>query len=219
VLAVVMYASAGSGGTAANDLAELFVMLDMLPKMLVTACATALFAFTSCVSMAVSTAVSREGKRHEFYRTLPVRPGTQLMAKLTMGITLNVITSLPIAAITFVMLPVLRWQIAAGFLCALLFSTATSAAALMMDAAHPKFGWKSETEAIKQNTMAAISMFGGMAALALCGVAYYGLTVLGASYALAMFLLCAIALTADVLMLFRLTGKTAQTYILQEVQN
>jgi len=58
-----------------------------------------------------------------------------------------------------------------------------------------------------------------MAALALCGVAYYGLTVLGASYALAMFLLCAIALTADVLMLFRLTGKTAQTYILQEVQN
>lgn len=216
IIAVVMIASAGSN---APELAMLPVMLTLVPKTLLVAIATALFAFTTSMNMAASTAVSREGKRHEFFRTLPVEPQTQLLAKLLMGLTINLICALPMALVAFFVLPASRVQIVLGFLAALCFSTATAVVALMIDVNHPKFGWKSETEAIKQNGMAALSMFGAMGFIALCGGAYYGLTVLGVSLTGALLILCAAVVVADVLLIRRLLGSTARHYILQEVRN
>lgn len=216
IIAVVMIASAGSN---APELAMLPVMLTLVPKTLLVAIATALFAFTTSMNMAISTAVSREGKRHEFFRTLPVEPQTQLLAKLLMGLTINLICALPMALVAFFVLPASQVQIVLGFLAALCFSTATAVVALMIDVNHPKFGWKSETEAIKQNGMAALSMFGAMGFIALCGGAYYGLTVLGVSLTGALLILCAAVVVADVLLIRRLLGSTARHYILQEVRN
>ncbi len=215
VLAAVMYFGTGSNG---GDLAEMHAALSLVPGPLMAACLTALFAFTTSIDMAVSTSVSREGKRHEFYRTLPVKPGTQLTAKLLMGVTLNLISALPIGILLFFILPAFGTEIVVGFLCGLLFSTGATIASLMLDVSHPKFGWKNETEAIKQNGLAALSMFGSMAFIAACGAAFYGLTVLGVSYVLSFVILCAVAAAGDVLLLKRLRGKTAQTYILQEVR-
>lgn len=216
IIAVAMIASAGSN---APELAMLPVMLTLVPKALIAAIATALFAFTTSMNMAVSTAVSREGKRHEFFRTLPVKPQVQLLAKLLMGLTINLICALPMALVAFFVLPACRVQIIVGFVAALCFSTATAVVALMIDVNHPKFSWKSETEAIKQNGMAALSMFGAMGFIAICGGAYFGLTVLGVSLTVALIILCTAVLVADVLLIRRLLGSTAKHYILQEVRN
>jgi hypothetical protein len=53
--------------------------------------------------------------------------------------------------------------------------------------------------------------------VAAMGAAYYGLTVLGVSYGLALGLLCAAALALAVVLFRRMLAKTAQTFILQEL--
>ncbi|HNW85823.1 MAG TPA: hypothetical protein PLP25_00700 [Candidatus Limiplasma sp.] len=214
VIAAAMVFGAGSG---ASELALLPMAMALLPKALIAAIVTGVLAFTNSMNMAVSTAVSREGKRHEFYRTLPVQPQIQLLAKLLMGLTINLICALPMAILLFFLLPAFQWQIAIGFFASLLFSTGTAIASLMVDVNHPKFGWKSETEAIKQNGFAALSMFGAMGLIALAAGLYYGLTWLGVSSAGALAILCAVMLLADVLLVLRLVGATSRRYILQEV--
>ena len=125
----------------------------------------------------------------------------------------------PMVVIIFFMLPSIIPELLIGFLCSLLFSTASTVVELMVDVAHPRFGWKNETEAIKQNGMASLGMFGSMGFIAACGGAFYGLSVLGVSHILSLVLLCAVALVLNILFFHRLMGKASQTYILQEVQN
>ena len=216
VMAVAMIAGAGSG---VQELSALPLMLNLLPKSLIAAIATAMFALSASMNMATSTSVSREGKRHEFFRTLPVEPKIQLLAKFLMGLTINLICALPVAILGFVVLPAFRLQIIIGFLAAMLICVAPTTLALMIDVNHPKFSWKSETEAIKQNGIAAISMFATMALIAVCAGAYYGLTVLGVSLSGALAILCAAAFVMGILLIRRLMTHTARSYILQEVRN
>lgn len=215
VIAVVMMITAN---TANSELADLPEMLRLIPAPMMTAIIIAIFAFSGGMNMAASTAVSREGVRHEFFRTLPVKPQTQMLAKVSMGMVVNLIGVVPIAAIIFAILPAFRTQITIAFLCSLLFTFANAVGGLMVDTAHPKFGWKNETEAIKQNGMAALSMFGGMGFIAACGGAYYGLSVLGLSGTLTLVVICAAVLLIDGLLFLRLLGKASKTYILQEVE-
>lgn len=214
IIALAMVLGAGSN---APELAALPKLLGLLPKPLITAIITGIFALTASVNMACSTAVSREGKRHEFYRTLPVAPASQLLAKLLMGLTIAVVCILPMAILAAIALPDFLWQIVIGFLCAMALMTVTTTLSLMIDANHPKFGWKSETEAIKQNGIAAISMFGAMAAVMVSGGALYGLTVLGLSVTAALAIIVGMALVADGLLIRRLLHRTAETYISKEV--
>jgi ABC-2 type transport system permease protein len=216
LVAVIMMMSAGQSG---SELSALPALLKLIPGALVVAVAAGLFALTSGMSMALSTAVSREGVRHEFFRMLPVKPQTQLLAKLAMGLTLNLLTSLPMLLVMVYLLPTFGTELALGYLCALPLSAAASIASLMIDVAHPKFIWKNETEAIKQNGMAAMAMFGSMAFLGVCGFGYYGLTTLGFSYAQALLSVCGVGLLMDAVLLRRLVGKSSQSYILREVQN
>ena len=216
VIAVAMLMSGNLDGLAVSMLP---MMLLLVPRPLIIAVAAAVFAFTASMNMAVATAVSREGKRHEFFQTLPVEPKTQMLAKFLMGMTINVICILPIAIICVVVVPQIAWQIVLGLLLALMLSAAMSLISLMLDAAHPKFGWKSETEAIKQNTLAALGMFANMALVAALGGLFYGLLVLGASQVVALLLLAALLTAAVVLLTRRLLGKASRTYISQELRN
>lgn len=213
VISVAMMASAGSGS---SELSLLPILLAMLPKPLMVAIATGVFSLTTCMNMAVATAVSREGKRHAFFQTLPIQPAIQLTAKLLMGLTVNLITSLPIAAVLAVMLPAFLLEIALGFAASLIFSTAMSTAALLVDVAHAKFGWKNETEAIKQNGWAALSMFGSMAFVAACGGTVFGLVWLKLPIQAALAILCLGVLMLLVLLLRRLFGKAARQYVYLE---
>ncbi len=216
VIAVAMLMSGNFDGIAVSMFP---VMLMLVPRPLIIAVVAAVFAFTGSMNMAVSTAVSREGKRHEFFRTLPVKPQTQMLAKFYMGITVNLICALPIAVIMLVVLPQMAAQTVAGLLIGQAIAVATSLFGLMVDAAHPKFNWRSETEAIKQNSLAALSMFAAMAFIALCGGAFYGLTVLGVTQTGALLILSAVLVALDVFLTMRLLGKASRTYILREVHN
>ena len=216
VIAVAMLMSGNFNGVAVTMFP---VMLLLVPRPLIIAVAAAVFAFTGSMNMAVSTAVSREGKRHEFFRTLPVKPQAQMLAKFYMGLTVNLICALPIAVILIVVLPQMTAEILAGFLIGQAIAIATGLFALMVDAAHPKFNWRSETEAIKQNSLAALNMFAAMAFILVCGGAFLGLTALGLSLTGALLILCAVLVALDVLLTRRMLGKASRTYILQELHN
>ena len=215
LLAVIMSLSTSS---EMQEIKLLPVILATLPKALIIGVATALFSFTTSINMSVSTSVSREGKRHEFFRTLPVKPQTQLIAKLLMGITINAVCTVPMAITLMFLLPGLKMELLLGLVCSFLFSTVTTIIALMVDVNHPKFGWKTETEAIKQNGLAAVSMFASMLFFAACGGTVYGLTLLGVPLALAMLILLILALVMDGIMILHLMRKTSVRYIQQEVR-
>ncbi len=214
VLFVVAFVGKSSSFSA---LGELMPMLDTLPTAIILAAFTALFTFAGAMNMAVGTAVSREGIRHEFYRTLPVPPSQLLLSKLMMGLTVGMINSLPSMILISVLFPSLLQYAVIGWLLSLLFISFTAIISLMMDVGHPKFSWKNETEAIKQNGMASLSMFAGMGVVAASGFLSYWIEKLGVSTAMIFGALCVLAAAADLLLLRRLVTKSAMNYIQKEV--
>lgn len=208
-----------SGGQTSAELAMLPALAAMVPKPVLIAIIAALLTFLTSMNMAVATSVSREGKRHEFFQTLPVKPRNHLLAKLLMGLTVNMLCVLPITVILLVAIPSLALTILLGFIVSCFFSTAMASFALMVDARHPRFGWKNETEAIKQNGIAALTMFGSMGFIVLCGAAFYGLLILNMAALNALFIVMGIALGLDVFLINRLMKTTANTYIHQEIRN
>ena len=208
-----------SGGQTSAELAMLPALAAMVPKPVLIAIIAALLTFLTSMNMAVATSVSREGKRHEFFQTLPVKPRNHLLAKLLMGLTVNMLCVLPITVILLVAIPSLALTILLGFVVSCFFSTAMASFALMVDARHPRFGWKNETEAIKQNGIAALTMFGSMGFIVLCGAAFYGLLILNVAALNALLIVMGIALGLDVFLINRLMKTTANTYIHQEIRN
>jgi len=208
-----------SGGQTSAELAMLPALAAMVPKPVMIAIIAALLTFLTSMNMAVATSVSREGKRHEFFQTLPVKPRYHLLAKLFMGLTVNMLCVLPITVILLVAIPSLALTILLGFVVSCAFSTAMASFALMVDARHPRFGWKNETEAIKQNGIAALTMFGSMGFIVLCGAAFYGLLILNVAALNALLIVMGIVLGLDVFLINRLMKTTANTYIHQEIRN
>lgn len=153
------------GGREAAEADSLSVMLALAQGMLSQAPQAYLFlglvaimTFVCCINPAVDTAVSREGGRHMLSRMMPVSPRTQLQAKLLMGMTINLISAIVGAAVFLCALP----SFAPVILLALLFTQVTnwgmSSFSLALDAARPKFHWRNEMQAIKQNGNIALGM-------------------------------------------------------------
>jgi len=74
----------------------------------------------------------------------------------------------------------------------LLFGFASNGMSLSLDASHPKLNWRNETEAIKQNAMALLSMFLGVAVAGLLGIAVWLLWQAGVSLSILAILLTAV---------------------------
>lgn len=133
-------------------------MLSQVPQAYLFLGLVAVITFVCCINPAVDTAVSREGGRHMLSRMLPVSTRTQLQAKLLMGMTINLISAVVGAAMFLFLLP----KFAPVILLALLFSQVTnwglSSFSLALDAARPKFHWRNEMQAIKQNGNIALGM-------------------------------------------------------------
>lgn len=218
IFPVIAVAMLLSGGEITQDLAMLPALVGLVPKSVLIAIFAALFAFMTSMNMAAATAVSREGKRHEFFQQLPIAPQTLIRAKLMMGITINVVSVVPLAAMLMVMMPSLRFTLGTGLLLSFLFSTLLTCFALLMDTRYPRFGWKNETEAIKQNGIAALSMFAGMAFILLFGAGFFGLTLLKLQPLYALLIVCGSALALDAWLLHRLMGKAAERYISMEIR-
>lgn len=217
VMLLAFYFASSSGNLP--QLKPLLGMLQLVPRPIVLGIATVGFCLTNTMNMAVSTSVSREGRRNYFSHVIPVSPETQLRAKLWMGLIINAILAVPMAAVLLVLLPGFWPEILAGLAIAFCFSVLTCALSISLDASRPNFHWRNETEAIKQSVNGMISMFGSMLLLALLVLGYFGLIKLGLSNAQAIgsiaVLLALLAAGAD----WFLRKRATITYSLQEKSN
>ncbi len=174
------------------------------------------FCFTCFMNIAVATAVSREGKRRYFSKIIPVPAGTQLLAKLYMGLSVDMASVLLTAVILWALLPGLWMQTALAMVAVVPFAVLSCALGLLLDVYFPRLGWKTETEAVKRNLNGVYGMFGTMALEALLVAAFFGLRALGLGEIWSILLLLALLCGLDVLLLKWLTGKASRVYLLQE---
>ena len=168
----------------------------------------AVLSMGAMVNPAVSTAVSREGGCWPFALTLPVRQRTRFLAKVAVGMEINLICMVMIAAVAWflVRMPVL-WLLAA-FLVAALVGAAAAVISLWVDATRPQLAWTTEMEAIKKNFNQVIGMMLWAVMTALCVVPAVFLWNRGGGIALAASGGVALAeLAVAVLLLNRATEK------------
>lgn len=135
---------------------------------------TAVMAYMAGMNPSLSTAVSREGKGHDFMNALPVSARTIILSKFTVGYALSLAGVLVAAVAIAVLVPEVAVQATLAFVLCALYTYITSCLCLARDIKHPKLDWVTEQEAVKQNFGAAIGMFVGWAIL----IALGGLTFL-----------------------------------------
>ncbi len=199
------------------ELSSLSGLLALVPKPLYVAISAAAFAIACTMNMAAGPTISREGKRHEFYKTLPVPSRTMMAAKLAMGLTIDLICIAPILLLLLIALPGYAAQTLLALLIGLLYGIASTTFSIVLDASRPRYGWKTETEAMKQSTNGAISMFASMGAAAALGFGCFGLTRLGLTLSLSLGGVArAIALIAA-LLVWLLLNRTSRGYLEKEV--
>ncbi len=141
---------------------------------------TAIMAYMAGMNPALSTAVSREGKGHDFLIGLPISPMTLIRAKFTVGygLALGGVAAASIALM--IIFPGMILEVILAFILCALFSYANSAMALSHDIKHPRLNWVTEQEAVKQNFGVLISMMVSWGILiALAALTYAMIGVLG----------------------------------------
>ena len=135
---------------------------------------TAIMAYMSGMNPALSTAVSREGKGHDFLIGLPISPRTLINAKFIVGFGLSLAGVVAASIAMGIIFPFAVPEVIMAFILCALFTYGNDCLALSHDVKHPKLNWVTEQEAVKQNFGVLISMgisWGILAALA--GVTYF----------------------------------------------
>lgn len=213
VLLVVMFISIGNNldGELLSD-----VVTNFLPGGLYLAVAAVFLSFTSTMGLAVSTAVSREGARHDMRRVYPVSGAVQLGAKLLMGLTFNAAAALVSAAALLILLPAQWLETLAALAVSQLFSLMWCMLSLLMDVYNPKLKWKTEAEAVKQSTNAMLSMFGGMLILSILTGAAVLLIHWGLPLSAALVAVIALLALVDIGLWLLTSRRAARRYCLQE---
>ena len=168
------------------------------------------------MGLAVSTAVSREGARHDMRRIYPVAGSVQLGAKLLMGMTFNLAAALVSAVALWVLLPGMWLETLGALAVSQLFSLLWCLMSLLLDVYHPKLKWKTETEAVKQSMNAMISMFGGMILIAVLVGAAVLLTLWGWPVSAALGADVVLLALLDAALWMVLSRRASITYCLRE---
>lgn len=163
---VLLVVAAIGIGRETDGIALSEVVAQLVPGSIYLACAAGFLALTCTMGLAVSTAVSREGARHDMRRIYPVSGKVQLGAKLLMGMTFNLASALVSAVALWALLPGMWLETLGALAVSQMFSLLWCLMSLLLDVYHPKLKWKTETEAVKQSMNAMVSMFGGMIIIA-----------------------------------------------------
>ncbi len=163
--------------TFADMLATIRGFLVSIPATDLTLILAAVLAFCCWMNPAVATAVTREGRRHDLYRMMPVTPRALLKAKLLTGLSINGLAIIIVAVVAAVLLGSLTWLLIPALALAMLMNYATCALSLALDALHPNYHWTTETQAIKQSMNVLIGMAISIVLLALPIVAWVLLMV------------------------------------------
>lgn len=192
------------------------ILFTFIPRDLYLSIAVAVLSLVTVMGMALGTAVSREGKRHEFIRTWPVKGSTHLLAKLLMGMSINALTIVLTSIALWVIFPVLWIETLIALVLAHLFSLMWAIISLIIDTYHPRFKWKTETEAAKQSINGMYSMLIGIVSIAgMIGV-YWLCMKAGAAHTQALAATTMVAIALDALLLKWLCGKASTIYSLRE---
>ena len=197
-------------GSGTGD--NLQMMLGKLPQVLVMCILAAVMAYMSGMNPALSTAVTREGKGHDFLKALPVPSMTFIRAKFIVGFGLGVAGLVAAAVALMIILPGQVLPTVLALILCLLFSYCNAAMALCRDIRKPRLDWVTEQEAVKQNFGVLISMLISWGIL----IALGGLSYLLITWKLSMFavfgILAAILAVICVITHFRLVKVTEQYY-------
>ena len=200
-------------GRNMNDNGEsIQMLLAQLPGSLVIAFVAAFIGFMADMNPALSTAVTREGRGHDFMLALPVGTRTHLLSKLLVGYGLTAL-GIALTAVAMVILfpAAIRESLLACVLC-LLFTFVTCCLSLARDVKRPKLSWLTEQEAVKQNTGVLISMLLSLGILVLLGLLSYVLIVTLALDTLPYFAAMAAILAVGCFLSYRHLMKTGEKY-------
>ncbi len=195
-----------------GELAELTALADMIPAGAFLAIATGVMGLVGAMSEAASTAVSREGARHEMRKTYPLSGGQQLRAKVYMGVFFHMIGVVVISILAIVVLPDYWMQTLLAAVCSAAPALLLNLLSVIMDACHPRLNWKTETEAVKQNTNALISMLLSLVAIALLVGGYVLCMQLGLGWLISFAVVLALCIGLDALLLLWLNRGAAKAY-------
>ncbi len=163
----------GSNGQAA------FISIGQTSSAAIMCIMAAVIAFMSGMNPALSTAVTREGKGHDFIKALPVSPRTIIHAKIAVGFGLEVLGVIAAGIAFSIQVPGFVIETVMAIVLCLLFSFAASCLALSRDVKKPKLDWVTEQEAVKQNFGVLISMLVSWATLAALGALGFVLVTSG----------------------------------------
>ena len=173
VFIIVVMGMSFARNISADSGESLQQMMGSLNPAIVMCILAAAIAYMAGMNPALSTAVTREGRGHDFIKALPVPASTLIHAKLIVGfglVTFGVVAAG--VAIMFVVPGFAMETVLAVILC-LLFCFGCSCLALSRDVKKPRLDWVTEQEAVKQNFGVLISMLISWAVLAGLAVVSY----------------------------------------------
>ena len=196
---------------AGGDGESLRMLLDNLPSALVMCILAAVMAYMSGMNPALSTAVTREGKGHDFLTALPVQSMTFIRAKFIVGFGLGVLGLLAASAVLVIIFPDFLVPVLLALILCLMFSYTNAAMALSRDIRKPRLDWVTEQEAVKQNFGVLISMLISWGILIALGVLTYFLLRWGLDM-LPVFGILAVILAALCAVTHVMLKKTAEKY-------
>ena len=172
-LLMVVMMSMIMGRVGGDESESIQVMMGNLPQVLVMCILAAVMAYMGGMNPALSTAVTREGKGHDFLTALPVPGMTFICAKFIVGFGLSVLGLAAATVALIVMFPGFVLPAVLALVLCLLFSYSNSALALSRDIKKPRLDWVTEQEAVKQNFGVLISMLISWAVLIALGILTY----------------------------------------------
>jgi ABC-2 type transport system permease protein len=161
------------GSKIGDDGESLQVVFSTLNPALVMGILAAIMAYVGGMNPALSTAVTREGKGHDFLIGLPVSGHTLIKAKFTVGCGLSLLGMIAATIALVIVFSAARLEAILAFVLCALFVYAAACIALTHDIKHPKFNWTTEQEAVKQNFGVMISMLVSWGILILLAVGTY----------------------------------------------
>ena len=168
MMGVMFNRSAGEEGSE-----SLHMMLSNLNPALIMCILAAVVAYMAGMNSCLSTAVTREGRGHDFIKALPVSARTLIHAKLAVGYGLQIFGVLTAGIGLLILIPGFTMETVLALVLCLVYCAGTAFLALSRDVKKPRLDWVTEQEAVKQNFGVLISMlvsWGILAALA--GLSY-----------------------------------------------
>ena len=167
VTVMILFVSGNNIGEKGEGLKQ---MLGQLNPGIVMVILAGIMCFAADMNPALSTAVTREGRGHDYMKVLPVTTKIHMLSKLVVGYGLAVIGIVLTGIVLGVVLPVLLVPVLLALALTLLYSFGCSCLALARDVKKPKLDWVTEQEAVKQSFGVVISMLTGWGLLGVLGM-------------------------------------------------